>query len=188
MFAQPREADELDERVRRLLERCDALAGVLLFAELDSAFGGVAAELVARVRDDVPKAPLLACAVQAVGRDVDDAAAAGELGARKNVVHGSRALTLAALQQHASLLLPLTIGTAGSRYRAAAPPALAVDTLLSATRLTGRTGVRSLDSLVATLNSGAHSTWFALQSTAVDNDNQIRPIWQSRTPYITAQE
>jgi hypothetical protein len=130
VWARHAEADELDDRLRVLLESCDRVDAVTAFADVDDSFGGVAAIYLARLRDEVPKVTLTAFALQ--NRASDRAPVAP-------VIAGVRLLSLNAVQQHASLFTlvsPLAAQCAfapssANNFRTAALLALPIEAFLS---------------------------------------------------------
>jgi len=94
VWARDAEADELDNRLRVLFESCDRVAAVTMLCDVDDSFGGVAAQMLFRLSDEVPKAWQTAFAFL----NKDSAAQAAT-----PAIAGVRALSINALQQHASL-------------------------------------------------------------------------------------
>lgn len=141
------EADELDDRLRRLLELCDRVDAVTALVDVDDAFGGLAAHYLARLRDELPSSvTVFAFAL------LNTAASSAQTPATPCVVAGARLLSLNAIQQHVSLFTvvsPLAVQcafapTAANVYRTAALLALPIEAFLSGTRRYDAVSVASL--------------------------------------------
>jgi hypothetical protein len=108
------EADELDDRLRRLLELCDRVDAVTALVDVDDAFGGVAAHYLARLRDELPSSvPVFAFALLNSAPPLSPPET-------PSVVAGARLLSLNAIQQHVSLFTvvsPLTVQCAFAPQR-----------------------------------------------------------------------
>lgn len=129
VWARQAEADELDDRLRVLLESCDRVDAATTLVDIDDSFGGVAAIYLARLRDELPKVTLTAFALQ--NRD-------SVRGPVSPVIAGVRLLSLNAIQQHASLFTlvsPLAVQcafapTSSNNFRTAALLALPIEAFL----------------------------------------------------------
>jgi hypothetical protein len=182
------EADELDDRLRRLLELCDRVDAVTALVDVDDAFGGVAAHYLARLRDELPSSvPVFAVAL------LNRAPPLRRPPPAPCVVAGARLLSLNAIQQHVSLFTvvsPLTVQcafapSATNVYRTAALLALPIEAFLSGTR---RNAAHSYDasSIAGLLARGRSRHCVALRSHAplvpFGAAEQPQQLLQSLTP------
>jgi hypothetical protein len=155
VWARHAEADELDDRLRVLLESCDRVDAATTLIDVDDSFGGVAAIYLARLRDELPKVTLTAVALQ--NRDSDRASLSP-------VIAGVRLLSLNAVQQHASLFTlvsPLAVQcafapTSTNNFRTASLLALPIEAFLRG----------DITSVASVLTRGSARNLFALRSFA----------------------
>lgn len=172
VWSRDAEADELDNRLRVLFESCDRVDAITMLCDIDDSFGGVAAQMVARVRDEVPKSWLIAFAL--LNKD----------GAHTTVtptVAGVRALSLNALQQHVSLFTlvsPLAAQSAfaprrSNMYRTSAVLATPIQAFLDGPRRVG--ALHDLASVGKLLSHSRNA--FALRASLpfVERELQLTP-------------
>lgn len=59
----PDHREEVEDRLRFLLEECDCVDGFQLLVDVDDGWGGAASEVIELIRDDFPRTPLLTFAL-----------------------------------------------------------------------------------------------------------------------------
>ena len=168
-FHTDRAIEDATDACRHFLEECDLLQGFQIFADTDTAWGGVAVELLEYLRDDYRATPIVTFATSEHGGfpgEPDPESASGEDGHadRERRRPLNAALSMANLAEHASLVVPVhsTAFAEASRqvrfpsirdYNTSAVTAAAIETATLPYRLLSKHG-RMSDITSVLTNSG----------------------------------
>jgi hypothetical protein len=172
-----REHDLADRDWRPFAEECDSMQGAQVFAGLDDAWGGFAAEYLELLRDEYPKATLWVWGVQEP--------ILGASRAARQLRLANTAQALARLREQASMVVPLAApedalppGVAAdlrSPWHASALFAAAAETASLPSRLfsSAGPGMSSLADMAESLNTSGSLTLANLRMTVAGDDQAV---------------
>ena len=171
-----KEHEIVDRDWRPFVEECDRMEGIQVFASLDDAWGGFAAQYVEALRDEYPKACIWTWGLQSPMLDTPRD--------KRQLRTANVAQSLGSLAGHASTVVPLSVPEGklpgnvkvdlNSTWHVSALLATAIESATLPSRLLAQRGVGAvnLSDLAGNLNAAGNQTLAGLKfATGVEEDD-----------------
>lgn len=171
-----KEHEIVDRDWRPFVEECDRMEGIQVFASLDDAWGGFAAQYVEALRDEYPKACIWTWGLQSPMLDTPRD--------KRQLRTANVAQSLGSLAGHASTVVPLSVPEGklpgnvnvdlNSTWHVSALLATAIESATLPSRLLAQRGVGAvnLSDLAGNLNAAGNQTLAGLKfATGIEEDD-----------------